>query len=711
MKSKSRSRCTASIGLVLLVIALVGAFYAASIKPITADELPTFSSCTEMAQTFETARQQGYSSWGIMNERSLNMPMMATAIDASVGTVKDAVPGAAPQAANEGTEFSTTNIQVAGVDEADIVKTDGTYIYTLSTGDRYFGYYNEDVIGEDSERVTGNILVITKAYPAESAEVLSKAELGEFYPSEIFIEGDRLLIFGYTYEEIPIPEPKIAPGSGSAGAPIVEEMIYPYPYRTALTTVLLYDVGDRSDPEMIRKVDFEGSYLTSRKIGSIVYFVMNSYPRWDILPAEDNGFITPDAVNSLIPVYRDSASVSVLAGDEADFEPACSCEEVGYFDPVQAERFVTLASIPMDDDDGEIVKEVIIGSGENVYASLENLYIAESIWPYWGTRMLEASDGGDNSEPTQRTVIHKFGLDNGAISYQGNGEVPGYVLNQFSMDENNGYFRIATTVGRLSRSGSSTTNNVYILDSSLERAGEIEDIAPGESIYSARFIGDRGYLVTFKKIDPFFVIDLSDPSNPKVLGKLKIPGYSDYLYPYDENHIIGIGKDTAEAEESMGDFAWYRGVKMAVFDVTDVSNPVELHKVIIGDRGTDSEALNDHKAFLFDRDKNLLVIPITLAEIPEYAKEGTTRSNQYGDYVYQGAYVYDLSLESGFDLKGRITHYDNDDAFEKSGFYWGDQGYNIRRSLYIGDVLYTISNSKIKANMLSDLSEVTELVF
>jgi hypothetical protein len=246
----------------------------------------------------------------------------------------------------------------------------------------------------------------------------------------------------------------------------------------------------------------------------------------------------------------------------------------------------------------------------------------------------------------------------------------------------------------------------------MERAGGIEDIAPGESIYSARFMGDRCYLVTFKKIDPFFVIDMSNPMSPRILGKLKIPGYSDYLHPYDENHIIGIGKETVAADDDGspwgGDFAWYQGVKMAVFDVTDVANPVEMHKAVIGDRGTDSEVLRDHKAFLFDRTMNLLVLPITLAEIKE--KENAEKWS-HGDFVYQGAYVYQLTLDGGFDLRGRITHYDDDEAFIKSGYYWGDQGYNVRRSLYIGDVLYTISNQKIKANALIDLADLAELEF
>ncbi len=211
--------------------------------------------------------------------------------------------------------------------------------------------------------------------------------------------------------------------------------------------------------------------------------------------------------------------------------------------------------------------------------------------------------------------------------------------------------------------------------------------------------------MTFKKVDPLFVIDLSDPENPNVLGKLKIPGYSDYLHPYDENHIIGIGKDTVEAEDSLKegrnlDFAWYQGVKMAIFDVSDVENPIELHKVIIGDRGTQSEALHNHKAFLFDREKELLVLPITLAEIPEERKnqEVSWGGVPYGDYTFQGAYVYNINLKDGFELRGRVTHYEPEEVAQKSGYYFsGDR--NVQRALYMGDVLYTFSQKIIKANV------------
>ena len=282
--------------------------------------------------------------------------------------------------------------------------------------------------------------------------------------------------------------------------------------------------------------------------------------------------------------------------------------------------------------------------------------------------------------------------------------MPGAVLNQFSMDESRGYFRIATTIGRVSKSGGGTSNNLYVLNSTLGVVGSLEGLAPGEDIYSARFMGDRCYLVTFKKVDPLFVIDLEDPENPQVLGKLKIPGYSDYLHPYDENTLIGVGKETVEAEE--GNFAWYQGVKVSLFDVSDVSDPKELAKYEIGDRGTDSPALYNHKAFLFSLRRNLLVIPVLEAEIDSSDYSGLVPSNARGEYVYQGAYVFNISREGGIQLRGRVTHVDDPQDFLKSG-YWFESDLSVERSLYIEDVLYTFSFNLIKMNSLVDLNELS----
>jgi uncharacterized secreted protein with C-terminal beta-propeller domain len=198
---------------------------------------------------------------------------------------------------------------------------------------------------------------------------------------------------------------------------------------------------------------------------------------------------------------------------------------------------------------------------------------------------------------------------------------------------------------------------------------------------------------------------LKDPIRPAILGALKIPGYSDYLHPYDENHIIGFGKDTIEMKGQ----AFYQGMKIALFDVTDVSNPVQKFSEIIGDRGTDSELLRDHKALLFSRERNLLAFPVILMEINNSSGNTDANSLQYGQFTFQGAFVYNLDLENGFKLKGRITHLSDED-YLKAGNSWYNNDLNVQRILYIGDTLFTLSNGMIRANAMADLKEQGSVV-
>jgi uncharacterized secreted protein with C-terminal beta-propeller domain len=272
------------------------------------------------------------------------------------------------------------------------------------------------------------------------------------------------------------------------------------------------------------------------------------------------------------------------------------------------------------------------------------------------------------------------------------------------MDEYENHFRIATTSGFVSRAAYTSSNNVFVLDSNMTIVGSLKNLALGERIYSARFMGERCYLVTFKKVDPLFTIDVSIPNNPHVLGKLKIPGYSDYLHPYDENHLIGIGKETVESQE--GNFAWFQGVKISLFDVEDVKNPKEVSKYIIGDRGTDSPVLRDHHALLFDSRNNLLVLPILEAKIINEKYPLGVRPSMAGEFVFQGAYVMEVSTEKGIINNGNITHIENKEELLKSGYYM-NTGSEIIRSLYIDQTLYTISKNKIMANNLLDLFEIS----
>jgi uncharacterized secreted protein with C-terminal beta-propeller domain len=227
-------------------------------------------------------------------------------------------------------------------------------------------------------------------------------------------------------------------------------------------------------------------------------------------------------------------------------------------------------------------------------------------------------------------------------------------------------------------------------------------------------MGDRAYMVTFKKVDPLFVIDLKDPKNPTILGALKIPGYSDYLHPYDENHIIGFGKDTIElsnenSRSKDGTTAYYQGMKIALFDVSDVNNPKEKFKEIIGDRGTDSELLNNHKALLFSKEKELMAFPVTVMEIKDGGNVKAGNIPAYGSFSFQGAYVYNIDIEEGFKLKARISHI-SEEEYKKSGDRWYRSNNNVERIIYIGDDLYTISKGMIKANSLTDMKEKGSLL-
>jgi uncharacterized secreted protein with C-terminal beta-propeller domain len=410
-------------------------------------------------------------------------------------------------------------------------------------------------------------------------------------------------------------------------------------------------------------------------IGGYIYVVVN---KWAHCVDEDV---------DLPKIYLDDTTLEI------------SAEEILYPEEEESSyNFTTLVSFNVTEKVEDIeylgYGALLLGTASNMYVSQNNIYLARTSYDYWAERQ-------------ETTEVHRISLDSGDMEYAASGDVPGRLLNQFSMDEHQSYFRVATTTGQVWSWGEAgSENHLYVLDDGLNIVGRLEDLAPGERIYSARFMGGRCYVVTFRKVDPLFVIDLNDPCNPVVLGELKITGYSDYLHPYDENHIIGIGKETVADDSDT--FSWYQGVKISLFDVSDVSNPKEIDKHEIGDRGTDSAALRDHKAVLFDRARNLLVIPVSVAEIDESGYAGEIPPYAYGEFVWQGAYVFDISVEEGLKLRGRITHHDSDDEISQSWYYYSSPQ-DVQRSLYIGDVLYTISDAKIMMNDLETLDYVNEV--
>jgi uncharacterized secreted protein with C-terminal beta-propeller domain len=531
------------------------------------------------------------------------------------------------EAVSQDLQHSTTNIQVSGVDEADSVKTDDRgYIYLI----------------------TGNNITILKGYPPEEATTVSVITFTDMSPLGIFVNGDRLAVLGAKYN-------------------VAETPYYSYRwsyYTDTSTYAKIYDVSNRSQPELLKTYTTSGSYFNSRMIGEYVYLVASTPAYYITYITEILPGLTIDNIN--LPKIQSNGKSEDVAATEVYYSNTTD----------NSYMFTTIVAISIQNATEEPNhKTIMTGGASAMYVSMNNIYIS---YP--------AAD---------KTSLYRIHVEDSTITPQAQGEVPGSILNQFSMDEYNNYFRVATTTWTETQK-----NNVYVLNMNLTMVGNLTDLAPGEHIYSARFLGNKCYLVTFVSIDPLFVIDLSDPTNPIVLGELKIPGYSDYLHPYDENHLIGVGKHTVEADQ--GFFAWYQGVKIALFDVSNVSNPTQIANYTIGDRGSDSPVLRDHKAFLFDRQRNLLVIPALVAQIDPSEYPGEIPDYAYGEPVWQGALVFNVTLEEGFRLRGSVTHIEN--PADKT-----DWNHYVQRSLYIEDTLYTVSNVKVKMNSLQDLTFIKEI--
>ena len=695
--------------LILIAVIATGCMSTPATTVPVSSELKKFNSTAEIEQylkdSMATDQQNGYYRTMVPTigiSTGMNVPQRSDE-KAGISIPAPALPGAVG--------YSQTNVQVAGVDEPDIVKNDDKYIYTIS----------------------GSTLAIINAYPAAGASVISKTEISDT-PKDLFVSGDRLLLFS---TGMGTPE-TIAQPSGSEPAIAQEMIVPPLRYNSPFTHATIYDIRDRKNPRVIKDYTIDGDYIDARMIGSLVYMVT----REQVYTYAGNHVV--------VPVLRDGTT-TVLQPD------------VWYFDNRESQfTFTTITSLDIMSGNEKDAQTYLLGSGNILYVSENALYVSyqryhpvistmqggkeifppqpvavgggtgsavvstaidlplssgvsssktsvsPAVIPSDFNSLTEAErqsilDGLRNAEQDAirrqetdqtTTVVHKVAIKDGAFTYIAKGEVPGTLDNQFSMDEFNGNLRLATTSSVYTQSGQYTYNNVYVLDGKMSTIGSLTHIAEQESIYSTRFIGDRLYMVTFKRIDPFFVIDLSTPENPKILGKLKIPGYSDYLHPYDATHIIGVGKETTTNEWGGVSVS---GVKLALFDVSDVTNPKQLDKVQIGDAGSDSAALTDHHAFLFDKAKNLLVIPVRAVSASPVTKGDYYN---YQQQVWYGAYVFGLTPQTGFTLRGTVQHGTGDNGY----YYYGSSTSDVKRSLYIGNVLYTMSSKQIKANSLDDIN-------
>ncbi|MBM4353129.1 MAG: hypothetical protein FJ109_04930, partial [Deltaproteobacteria bacterium] len=590
---------------------------------------------------------------------------------------------------DEAKEYSTTNTQEVDVDEADFMKNDGKYIYILANG----------------------MFQIVEAFPADKAHRISSTKL-DGAPRSMFVHKDRAVIY-----------------TSLGGAYDFRPCTYGYDCDLTgdgkLLEIVVLDIADKTQPELIRRTTFSGSYLSSRRVEDFVYTAVYSpeppMPAMEFIPQGYEEYLWQCVENE-----GDKLDI-----DEDDLEEA--------FEALKAENIKKMDEMPLEDWLPKVTDEVLVkgefqeqaspleqcggyylsktGDGASllslvsfdltksasmaastivarpgaVYASKQAFYVSNRHYknqaPVWFEEMADADES---------STVHKFLMasDSPMTAYAGSGLIKGRLLNQFAMSEYQGYLRMASTTGYTPGPAYNTVSVLQMKDGKLEIVGLLDNLAPNEDIRSVRFGTDLGFVVTFLNTDPLYVIDLSDPTKPTLKGELQIPGFSTYMQFLDKTHLLTIGYEAG----SVGSYGWFNGVQLQVIDVTDITSPALLHKEIIDTYGSSAEAATNHMAFTFFKPKDALAIPMVVC--------GDSYENSMS---FNGLMVYTVTVGDGFKYKGGIAHAlpEPEDYPDYYYDYYYGYGYScwglwdhslskVRRSVFMDDWVYSVAMDEIK---------------
>jgi uncharacterized secreted protein with C-terminal beta-propeller domain len=615
--------------------------------PPEAVRLVAFNSCDKALNGLRQA------AWPYIGPYGLGGPPVMYDVAGSGGDVIEA-PRAASGAAQEQKAaaptspapnggHSTTNTHEVGVDEPDVVKTDGKRVVSVVNGQL-------KVVDVTTRAVTGSL------------------ELPETYVSDILIAGDRALLVanqgGIAYETPMSRGRPLPPGGPGTGAKLV-----------------LVDLT--GSPRTLGTLSVAGMYVDARQVGSTARVVVRSqphlnwvYPDYNRSPgssvSENREIAAQSTIEDWLPRYQ-------LDGDGTHAEGRLvNCDQVSHAPVYTGTAMLTVLSVDIAKTLGTGDPVTVAADGDTVYGTGTSLYIADDHQSRMvPLRMVPTTPGvpGVPAPPQQqRTQIHRFDISgSGPPRYAGSGEVDGTLLNQYSLSEYQGNLRVATTVGQagpvMNGQAPSSHSMVTVLarkDNSLPAIGKVDGLGKGEKIYAVRFVGALGYVVTFRQMDPLYTIDLSQPAQPRVVGELKITGYSAYLHPLADGKVLGVGQEATDQGRRLG-------TQVSIFDVTNAAAPNRLAQHQI--QGGSSEVEYDPHAFLYWPQRNVVVVPVT---DPSPAK------------AQQATYALVLRLDAGAITEvGRVTH--------PTGM--------IRRSLVIGDELWTVSDAGV---MVSDLGSVAQ---
>ncbi|MCG3138476.1 MAG: hypothetical protein HJJLKODD_02341 [Phycisphaerae bacterium] len=627
-------------------------------------------------------------------------------------------------------DFTGTNLQEIGVDEADVVKTDGEFIYLL----------------------VGSELRIVKAFPVEELAEVASVELrkASSWGTELYLNGNRLIAVSQIYrgyewygpwvssdvagnaaQPVENSADGVAVGtdpavlqnalraqaqnatgddaggssgnSGSVVAPDVDSVEGndqvsilpvdpaedPFVYNDR-AMVAVIDITDKANPVIESRWEFDGYYSSSRMVDGVLHLVLSQYPYIPFDLTLSNA--AEISWERFIPQYEVTFfGENIRTGELVNFN--------NFYIPVNADgqdlyggySITTVVSLDTNSRQESFQSVGILADTGTIYASTQALYVTDPDYSY-------------GCEYREMLNIHKFALSNAGTRYVASGTVAGRLLNQFSLSEYNDYLRVATTNGfPWAWDGSTSENMVFVLQQDGERlkvVGELDNIAPGEQIQSARFIRDRGFLVTFLQTDPLFTIDLSDPTAPQVAGELHVPGFSEYIHLLDENHLLTLGRAGTEEGRILG-------LQLSIFDITDFANPQLLTTEQIGTSwNTYSEAEYNHKAFTWYEAENLLAIPVFIG--PDYGDgfieealdaAGVEIKQNADEEVFFGVQLYHITPETGIELLGQIStgplNYGEYPAY-----------YGATRALFIEQLLYAVTEIGVQAVSITDPSTI-----
>ncbi len=561
---------------------------------------------------------------------------------------------ATTMAASDG-DFTGTNVQVEGVDEPDIVKTDGSRIVMMSQG---------ELVVVD---ISGATPIVTGRLSLSGTTVQS-----------LFLSGDTALAFGSGWSQTPLP----------MGRPEGQDGIAPVPNSPTLQIV---EIDVSGEPEIIRTMTVDGAFVSGRLIGDTARLVLTSgpvgfewsYPKGSGLRAErkaieeNKEIVRNSTEDNWIPYYI----VQDGQGRVTDEGLLFDCDRAAAPDEFSGLDMLSIVTIDLSSGLDVVDATGVLARGDTVYSSEEHLYVATQSWQTW--RWFETGDP-DMQPEGPGTEIHEFDVsDPGRTEYVASGRVDGYLLDQFSMDEHEGLLRVASTMSPKWWAGPDTRSRVTVLwqvGDRLEPIGVVDGLGVTEQIYSVRFLGDTGYVVTFRQTDPLYTIDLSAPRNPRVVGELEITGYSAYLHPLSDGLLMGVGQDATQQGQ-------IQGSQVSVFDVSDPANPVRVDSFALGE-GTNSEVEYDHHAFLFD--SGLAVIPVQ-----RYWWDDSS------DHLMMGAVVLEIGDDGRMHEVGEITHPGGEKA--------GDWQAQIRRSLISDGAIYTISDAGVMKSDPNSLEQIAWL--